>query len=122
MTSVSGSARVESSRVTTPLMATRPARTRRSAPRRGLSPAWARIWLSPSLAMALAADDRLGRAEVGNHQLAVHPREIADVTQAEGDQELARRLVEEGPARRFLAAGHANEAPLQEIVEDRVRA
>src|SRR5262249_26029463 len=122
MTSVSGSARVESSRVTTPLMATRPSRTRRSAPRRELSPAWARILLSLSLAMALAADHRLGRAEVGNDQLAVHPRQVADVTQAEGDQELARRLVEEGPPRRLLAAGHADEPALEEIVEDRVGA
>src|SRR5262245_33959736 len=113
MTSLSGSARVESSRVTTPLMATRPSRTSRSAPRRELSPAWARILLSLSLAMALAADDRLGRTEVGNHELAVHARQVADVTQPEGDQELAGRLVEEGPARRFLAAGHPDEAPLE---------
>src|SRR6185436_5680794 len=122
MMSASGSARVESSRVTTPLMATRPSRTRRSAPRRELSPAWARILLSLSLAMALAADDRLGGAEVGDHQLAVHPGQIADVAQAEGDQELARRLVQEGAARRLLATGHADEPALEEIVEDRVGA
>src|SRR5262245_61900562 len=122
MTSVSGSASVESSRVTTPLMATRPSRTRRSAPRRELSPAWARILLSLSLAMALAADDCLGRAQVGDHQLAVHARQVADIAQTEGDEELARRLVEERPTGRILAAGHADEPSLEQVVEHGVGA
>src|SRR6185436_18587741 len=122
MRSASGSARVESSRVTTPLMATRPSSTRRSAPRRELSPAWARILLSLSLAMALAADHRLGGAEVRDHQIAVHLGQVTDIAQPEGDEELARRLVEEGPARRLLASGHADEASLEEVVEDRVGA
>src|SRR5262245_30047611 len=115
MMSVSGSARVESSRVTTPLMATRPSRTRRSAPRRELSPACARIWLSLSLAVAHAAGNCLGRAQIGNQQLTVDARQVGDVAQTEGDEELARRLVEERPTGRVLASGHADEASLEQV-------
>src|SRR5262249_31928338 len=99
-----------------------PWKTGRSPPRRELSPAWARILLSLSLAMALAADDCLGRAQVGNHQLAVHARQVADVAQTKGDEELARRLVEERPTGCVLAAGHADEPSFEQVVEHGVGA
>src|SRR5688572_6054854 len=113
--SVSGSARVARSRVTTPLTLTWPSAMRRSAPRRLLSPAWARILFSLSFGM-LAFRPRHHR----NDQLALDPGQIAGVAQAEGDQELARRLVDERTPRRLLAAGDANEPALEQIVEGRL--
>src|SRR5437660_6605700 len=111
MASSSGSARVAGLRVTAPLTATWPSTIRRSPPRREVSPAWARILLSLSLAM-------LGDGcQLRNHQLPLDLRQIADVPQPEGDQELARGLEQVGPARRFLPAGDAHESPLEQVVE-----
>src|SRR5437667_6429982 len=125
MMSRAGSASVASSRTTVPLMATRPSLMRRSAPRRDVSPAWARTLFSLSLGMLGALSRRLaarGRArgvaaEVGQDQLALDLRQIVQVAQPEGDEEFSRRLVEEGAARRFLPSGDAHEPPLHEAFE-----
>src|SRR5213592_4740885 len=86
MRSTSGSARVAWLRVTTPLTATWPPAISPSAPRRDVSPAWARILLSLSFAM-LGHDGQLGHQE-----LALDLRQVAEVAQAERDEELARGL------------------------------
>src|ERR1041384_770585 len=102
MASAAGSASVPSSRVTTPLMATRPSAMSWSAPRRDVSPACARILLSLSFAMALGGRRQL-RREIRDHQLALDLRQVVEIAQPERHHELARRLVEERPAGRFLA-------------------
>src|SRR5258706_13617825 len=124
MMSRAGSASVASSRTTVPLMATRPSVMRRSAPRRDVSPAWARTLFSLSLDMLGALSRRLaGRgtrgvaAEVGQDQLALDLRQIVQVAQPEGDEEFSRRLVEEGAARRFLPSRDAHEPALHEAFE-----
>src|SRR5262249_20039940 len=94
-------------------MATRPSAMSRSAPRRLLSPACARILLSLSFAIGR---DRL-RRELGNHELALDLRQVGGIAQAERDEELARRLVHERPAGRLLASRDADEPPLEEVVE-----
>src|SRR5262249_28301073 len=86
-------------------------RMRRSAPRRDVRPAWARTLLSLSVAIG-------GDGNLRNDQLALHLRQVVEVTQAEGDEEVAGSLVQERPARRILAAGDANEPPLEQAVED----
>src|SRR2546429_240530 len=106
MRSTSGSARVAWLRVTTPLTATWPPAISPSAPRRDVSPAWARILLSLSFAM-LGHDGQLGHQE-----LALDLRQVAEVAQAERDEELARGLEKVRPPRRVLAARGADEAPL----------
>src|SRR5688572_25911341 len=122
MASTSGSARVPGSRVTAPLTATRPSRIRRSPPRLEVSPACARILLS--LSFAMLGRDGLGlrrvpfrRRQLGNHQLALDLRQVAEVAQAEGHEELARRLVDERAPGRLLASRDADEAPLEQVVE-----
>src|SRR5687768_13982578 len=97
--STSGSARVARSRVTTPLTVTWPSAMRRSAPRRLLSPACARILLSLSFGM-LSFGPRHDR----NDQLPLDLGQVAGVAQAEGDQELARCFVDERAPGRLLAA------------------
>src|SRR6266403_5162666 len=111
MASSSGSARVAGLCVTTPLTATWPSTIRRSPPRREVSPACARILLS--LSFTMLGDGR----QLRDDQLPLDLRQVADVPQPEGDQELARRLEEIGPARRFLPAGDAHESPLEQVVE-----
>src|SRR2546423_9833718 len=110
--STSGSASVARSRVTTPLTLTWPSAMRRSAPRRLLSPACARILLSLSFGML-----SLGPRHHRDDQLALDLGQVADVTQAEGDQELARRLVHERAPGRFLATGDADEPAFEQVVE-----
>src|SRR5437899_6849547 len=111
MASSSGSARVAGLRVTAPLTATWPSTIRWSPPRREVSPAWARILLSLSFAM-------LGdRRQLRDDELTFDLRQVADVPQAERDQELARRLEEVRPAGRFLPAGDPHEPPLEQVVE-----
>src|SRR5687767_3618889 len=101
-------------------MATWPSRIRRSAPRREVSPACARILFSLSFGMRrFARCDVLvsaGRSQVGQHELALDLRQVREVAEPERDEELLRRLVEERPARRFLASRHANESALEEIL------
>src|SRR5438094_7970054 len=116
MRSRAGSATVPGSRVTAPLMATRPSRMSWSAPRRDVSPACARILLSLSFVMALGGGRRLQR-EIRDHQLALDLRQVVEVAQAERHHELARRLVEEGPARRFLATAEPYDPPLQQALD-----
>src|SRR5688572_26043387 len=99
-----GSASVARSRVTTPLTLTWPSAMRRSAPRRLLSPACARILLSLSFGML-----PFGPRHDRNDQLPLDLRQVAGVAQAKGDQELARGLVDERPAGRLLAARDADE-------------
>src|SRR5687767_9920887 len=118
MASTSGSARVPGSRVTAPLTATRPSRIRRSPPRLEVSPACARILLSLSFAM-LGRDSRgrrwgiaFRRRQLGNHELALDLRQVAEVAQPEGHEELARRLVDERAPGRLLASRDAHEATL----------
>src|SRR5262249_16865762 len=94
-------------------MATRPSAMSRSAPRRLDSPACARILLSLSFAIGR---DRL-RCELWNPELALDLRQVRRIAQAEGDEELARRLVHEGTAGRLLAPRDADESPLEEIVQ-----
>src|SRR6267142_1796463 len=119
MASRAGSATVPGSRVTTPLTATRPSRMSWSAPRRDVSPACARILLSLSFAMASGGCRQVGR-QIRDHQLALDLRQVVEIAQAERHHELARRLVEEGPAGRLLAAADADEAPLEQVLEDGV--
>src|SRR5438093_10046085 len=111
MASSSGSATVAGLRVTTPLTATWPSTIRRSPPRRELSPAWARILLS--LSFAMLGDGR----ELRDDQLALDLRQVADLPEAERDQELAGRLEEVGPAGRLLPTADADEPPLEQVVE-----
>src|SRR5215510_5781694 len=111
MASSSGSARVAGLRVTTPLTATWPSTIRRSPPRREVSPACARILLS--LSFTMLGDGR----QLRDDQLALDLRQVTDVTQTEGDEELARRLEEIGPPRRFFPPGDADETPLEKVVE-----
>src|SRR2546421_6333348 len=92
-------------------MATRPSVMRRSAPRRDVSPACARTLFSLSLDMFDAL------SQLGNHELAVHLGQVGKVPEAEGDQELARRLVEERPAGRLLAARDPHEPALHQALE-----
>src|SRR5687767_2951386 len=113
--STSGSARVARSRVTTPFTVTWPSAMSWSAPRRLLSPACARILLSLSFGML-----SFGGRHHGNDQLALDLRQVADVAQAEGDEELARRLVHERASRRLLAAGDAHQPALEQVVERRL--
>src|SRR5205809_7140278 len=94
-------------------MATRPSAMSRSAPRRLLSPACARILLSLSFAIGR----RRIRRELGDHELALDLRQVAGVTQAKGDEELARRLVHERPARSLLAPCDAAQPSPPQIVE-----
>src|SRR5438128_635591 len=104
-----GSRTVPAWRTTSPLTATRPSRMGRSAPRRDVSPAWARILFS--LSLAIGAD-----AHLRDHQLAFHLREIVEVAQAERHEKLAGRLVEERPSRRFLAPGDAHQPAVEQAV------
>src|SRR5262245_20627211 len=110
MRSVAGSASVPTSRTTAPLTATRPAAMSSSALRRDVSPAWARILFSLSVAIG-------GDGHVRHDQLALDLRQIGQVAQPEGNEELTRGLVEERAARRFLAAGDADESPLEQVVD-----
>src|SRR5262245_53820864 len=127
MTSTSGSARVPGSRVATPLTATRPSRIRRSPPRRDARPAWARILFSRSFAIGslrgvdLAIPRLRVRAEVGQREVALHAGEILEVAQAEGHEELARCLEEKWAPGCLLAAGDADQAPLEQVVEHALR-
>src|SRR5688572_9568656 len=114
--STSGSASVARSRVTTPLTLTWPSAMSRSAPRRLLSPACARILLSLSFDML-----PFGRRQHRDGQLALDPGQVAELAQTEGDQELARRLVHERAARRLLVTGDAHEPPLEQVVERGLR-
>src|SRR5438874_5502822 len=114
MRSLCGSARVAWLLVTTPLTATWPSAMRRSPPRRDVSPACARILLSLSFAM-------LGDGgELRHDELALDSGQLAEVAQTEGDEELAGRLEEVGPPGGVLAAGDADQAPLEEVLEHRV--
>src|SRR6516162_9889192 len=115
MASSSGSARVAGLRVTAPLTATWPSTIRRSPPRREVSPACARILLS--LSFAMLGDGR----QLRHHQLALDLRQVAHVSEAERDQELARRLEQIRTPRRLLAARDAYEAALEQIVENTLR-
>src|SRR6185503_3943823 len=126
ITSRSGSACAPGSRRTVPLTVTRPSARRVSAPRRELSPAWARILLrriggTGQLLGELALRLAFRHGRLGDDQLAVGLGQIGDVAQPEGDQDLAGGLVEERAARRVLAAGDADEAALEEVVQHRVR-
>ena len=108
MTSRSGSAWAPGSTRTRPLTVTRPAARKASAPRRELSPAWARILLrriggSRQLLVQLALGGIPGRGRLRDDQLALRLGQVGEVAQPEGDEEIARGLVEEGPARRVLA-------------------
>src|SRR5690242_15318532 len=115
MASSSGSASVAGLRVTAPLTATWPSTIRRSPPRREVSPACARILLS--LSFAMLGDGR----QLRHHQLALDLRQVPHVSEAERDQELARRLEQVGPSRRLLAPGDAHEPALEQIVEHALR-
>src|SRR6059036_1375776 len=98
MASSSGSARVAGLRVTTPLTATWPSTIRQSHPRREVSPAWARTLLSLSFAMR-------GYGRQLRYDERVRDRgQVADVPQAERDEELARGLEGIRPAGRFFPA------------------
>src|SRR2546423_64133 len=105
--STSGSASVASSRVTTPLIATRPSVMSRSAPRRDVSPARARTLFSRSF----------GILHLGNDQLAFDFRQVFDVPQPERHEELARRLVEERTAGSLLASTDAHETAFHQAFE-----
>src|SRR5216117_1590383 len=111
MRSTSRSARVARLRVTTPLTATWPSAISASAPRRDVSPAWARILLSLSFVM-LGHGGQLGHAE-----LALDLRQVVEVAQAERDEELARGLEEVRPPRSVLAARDPDETPLEQALE-----
>src|SRR5690242_21779409 len=90
----------------------------RSAPRRLLSPACARILLS----LRFAIGRRRLRRELRNHQLALDLRQVARIAQPEGDEELAGRLVDERPARRLLAPSDADQPALEQVLEGRLGA
>src|SRR5438552_18792933 len=109
--STAGSARMARFRVTTPMTATWPSAIRPPAPRRDVRPACARILLSLSFAM-------LGHGGQLRHlELALDLRQVAEVAQPEGDEELARGLEEVRPPRGVLAARDADEAPLEQVLE-----
>src|SRR5499427_4077033 len=126
MRSTAGSAWAPGSRRTTPLTVTRPAARSASAPRRELSPAWARILLRRIGGRSALRDAHDGitvdvSGRLGDRELALDLGQVGEVAQAEGDEEVARGLVEEGPAWRVLATGDADHPAVEEIVEHRVR-
>src|SRR5260370_34067366 len=101
MRSTSGSAWAPGSSRTCPLTVTRPSASSDSAARRDAIPAWARILLRriggsgdlllrPGLAVLRGGVLRAPRHD----QLALHPGQIAEVAQADGDHELARGLAD----------------------------
>src|SRR5689334_21535614 len=129
MRSVSGSAWAPGSSRTCPLTVTRPAASSDSAARRDAIPAWARILLrriggSGDLLLIRPGIGELrggGLRELEHDQLALDLGQVAEIAQAEGDQELPGGLVEEGATGRFLAARDADHAALEQVVEHRLR-
>ena len=69
-----------------------------------------------SLSFTMLGDGR----QLRDDQLALDLRQVTDVPQPEGDQDLARRLEEIRPTGRFFPPGDADEPPLEEVVEHRL--
>src|SRR5258705_13674422 len=121
MRSCSGSAWAPGSSGTRPLTVTRPSASSPSAARRDAIPACARILLSRIvvsgrllvLGPGLGQLGGRGLRELGHDQLAFHLRQVVEIAQPEGDQELARGLVEERAPRRLLASRDADHPPLE---------
>src|SRR5215468_9920758 len=128
MTSWSGSACAPGSLRIAPLTRTRPAPRNSSARRRDASPAWARILLrriDGSGRLLDVARGLLGRGlrriELGDRQLSLDLRQVAEIAQAERHQELARGLVQERAAGGFLPPADADEPALEQVVEHALR-
>src|SRR3990172_5117662 len=100
-----------------PLTVTRPSAISRSLARREASPASARILLS-----RFSTDDDGRWLALGGRrrpgQIPLRLGQLGEIAEPEGDQELARGLVEERTPRGVLAPCDPDQAAVQEALED----